>query len=154
MIIFTAQPFQVLSLLLTLKSFDRCLIIAFVVYKQFSELVCLLLLVLSYRMIIELLHVTPGVSYSEFFGLAFTTGIYFVLKDFTIAMGFMIIDSRLLKRHMTHIACIVDWITTISLFVSLGVMYSEQNIYGHNYYGLVAGLLWWKLIYHLKGMVC
>lgn len=126
---------------------------ALVVYTQFSELVCLLLLMLGYRIIIDLLHNSPGESYPEFFGLCFSTGIFFLLKDLFICFGFMTLDIRLIKRHVCHISTMVDWLTTFSHLATLGMMYSDENIVGHNYYGIVAGLLSWKLILHLKGMV-
>ena len=124
-----------------------------VVYEQFSELCCMLILVLTYRIIIELLHNSPGESYPEFFGLAFVTEVFFTIKDVSIVFGFMSLDIRLVKRHMSHISTLVDWLTAISVITTLCVMDAEQTINGYPYLGIVAGLLWWKLLIHLKGMV-
>lgn len=123
------------------------------VYEQFSELICLLMLVLTYRVIIELRHNSPGGDYHEFFGLATCIGVFFALNDLGIIFGFMSFDFRLLKRHMSHISTRVEWLTTISLLTTLGMMYSDESIDGHSYYGIVAGLLWWKLLMQLKSMV-
>lgn len=127
---------------------------AFILYREFHELVCLLILTLTYRMIIEMLLNSPGNSYNEFFGLAFCTGIFFSLKDMGVFLGFASLDARLVKRHMSHISTMIDWLTGLSLLATLGMMYTDQHIYGRNYYGIVVGLLWWKLLLHLKGLVC
>ena len=124
-----------------------------VVYEQFSELVCMLILVLTYRIIIELLHNSPGESYTEFFGLAFATALFFAFKDVSIVFGFMSLDPRLVKRHVVKLSTLIEWLTTISVFTTLWIMNKEQTINGYAYLGIVAGLLWWKLLIHLKGMV-
>lgn len=128
----------------------------FVVYLDFGEVICLLVLICSYRIIIELLYNSPqpvGTSYREFWGLAFTTAVFFTLKDIGIMIGFFSFENGLWKRHITSVSTIVGLFTTISVFVSLGTIYVDENIRGRNFLGLVVGLVWWKLVLHVKGMV-
>ncbi|KAL3794639.1 hypothetical protein HJC23_010067 [Cyclotella cryptica] len=127
----------------------------FVVYLNFSEMICLLVLNCTYRIIIELLYNSSepvGTSYREFWGLAFTTAVFFTLKDIGIMLGFFSFEEHLWRRHLTSVSTIVGMFTMISVFASLGIIYVDENIHGRNFLGLVMGLLWWKLVLHLKGM--
>ncbi|KAL7480283.1 hypothetical protein ACHAW6_005975 [Cyclotella cf. meneghiniana] len=127
----------------------------FVVYLDFGEVICLLVLICSSRIIIELLYNSPqpvGTSYREFWGFAFTTAVFFTLKDIGIMIGFFSFENGLWKRHITSVSTIVGMFTTISVFASIGTIYVDENIRGRNFLGLVVGLVWWKLVLHVKGM--
>ncbi|KAL7482462.1 hypothetical protein ACHAW6_008132 [Cyclotella cf. meneghiniana] len=127
----------------------------FVVYLNFSEMICLLILNCTYRIIVELLYNSSepvGASYREFWGLAFTTAVFFTLKDVGIMLGFFSFDESLWRRHLGSVSTIVGMFTMISVFTSLSIIYVDGNIHGRNFLGLVMGLLWWKLVLHLKGM--
>jgi hypothetical protein len=79
--------------------------------------------------------------------------VFFTLKDIGIMIGFFSFENGLWKRHIRSVTTIVGMFTTISVFASLGTMYVDENIRGHNFLGLVVGLVWWKLVLHVKGMV-
>jgi hypothetical protein len=128
----------------------------FVVYLNFSDMICILVLNCSYRIIIELLYNSServGPSFREFWGLAFTTAAVFILKDIGILLGFFTFEENLWKRHLTSISTIVGMFTMISVFISLCIIYVDENIQGRYFLGLVSGLLWWKVVLQFKGMV-
>lgn len=128
----------------------------FVVYLIFSDMICVLVLNCSYRIIIELLYNSSepvGSSFREFWGLAFTTAVVFILKDIGILLGFFTFEENLWKRHLTSVSTIVGIFTMISIFASLGIIYVDESIQGRYFLGLVSGLLWWKVVLQFKGMV-
>lgn len=127
----------------------------FVVYLKFSEMISLLLLIISYRIIVELLYNSSDSlgTYRGFWGLAMVTTVFFALQDLGVMLAFVSTDAKLWKHQMSSVSYIVSIFTTLSVFVSLSILYVDEEIYGRNFLGIVMGLIWWKFILHIKGMV-
>mmetsp|Transcript_38226 Transcript_38226/g.80420 ORF Transcript_38226/g.80420 Transcript_38226/m.80420 type:complete len:864 (+) Transcript_38226:37-2628(+) len=129
---------------------------AFPVYMTFMELFLLLTLMTSYRIIVELVYAIPSEEflsqYREFWGLALTIAVYFGIRDLFILISLFFTEEKLACRYASNFGNLVGYATTASVIPMLSILYVNSNIEGRNYAGIVSGLLWWKVLLHMKGM--
>ncbi|KAL9186107.1 hypothetical protein ACHAXT_005345 [Thalassiosira profunda] len=126
------------------------------VYLQFMEMFLLLILMTSYRIIVELAYEMPYEDflsqYREYWGLALSIAVYFGLRDLAILASFSSMEEKLAMRYLSGFRNIIGFITTASVITVLSMIYVNSSIDGFNFVGIVAGLLWWTFLLHLKGM--
>lgn len=126
------------------------------VYVMFMEIFQLLLLMTSYRIIVELVYDFPSQEflsqYREFWGLALCSAVMFAIRDLAIMASFSSTEEKLALRYARNFGNMVGYITTACVIIVLSVLFVKPNIVGHNFVGIVAGLLWWKFLLHVKGM--
>jgi len=151
------------------------------VYVMLMELILLLTLITSYRIIVELVYAYPSEeflsNYRDFWGLSFSIAIYFAIRDLDIMVAFASIDGKLVWNYVRGFGNIVvsltdtlsffprppctslketiksqGFATTTSVLTMLSILYVDSNVDGRNYTGIVCGLLWWMFLLHVKGM--
>lgn len=126
------------------------------VYLMFMEGCLLLILMTSYRIIVELVYAFPSEEflsqYRELWGLALSIAAYFASRDLAILVSFMRTEEKLARKYVTGFGNMIGYFTTASVITVLSMMYLNSNVDGHNFVGIVAGLLWWKFLLHVKGM--
>ena len=126
------------------------------VYLEFMEMFILLILMTSYRIIVELVYEMPSEDflsqYRELWGLALSISVYFAMRDMSIMLSFWSTEEKLARRYITGFGNLIGFITIASVISVLSMIYVNSKIEGHNYVGIVAGLLWWKFLIHVKGM--
>ena len=126
------------------------------VYLQFYESFMLLILMTTYRIIVEMVYALPSEEFlsqnRSLWGLGLTISVYFIMRDLIILASFASTEEKLALRYLSGYSNMIGMITMISVIAVLSMLHVNGNIEGHNYIGIVGGLLWWKFLLHIKGM--
>mmetsp|Transcript_1103 Transcript_1103/g.2297 ORF Transcript_1103/g.2297 Transcript_1103/m.2297 type:complete len:938 (-) Transcript_1103:62-2875(-) len=126
------------------------------VYLMFMEMCLLLILMTSYRIIVELVYAFPSEQflsqYRELWGLSLSIAVFFASRDVSIMVSFSTTEEKLALRYARGFGNMIGFLTIASAIIVLSILYVNNNVEGRNYVGIVAGLLWWKFLLHVKGM--
>ena len=126
------------------------------VYVMFLEMFLLLLLMTSYRIIVELVYAIPSEDflsqYRELWGLGLSVAAYFMARDLIIVASFSSTEEKLALKYISGFGNMIGMFTMASVIAVLSKLYVNGNVEGFNYVGIVSGLLWWKFLLHVKGM--
>jgi len=126
------------------------------VYKKFMEMFLLLVLMTSYRIVVELVYAIPEEEflrrYQEFWVLALSIAVYFGIHDVAILFSLAFTEERLVMRYACSFRNMIGYVTCASVIAVLSMLHIKGNVEGRNYVGIVSGLLWWKFLLHVKGM--
>lgn len=108
------------------------------------EMILLLLLMTSYRIVVELVYASPSPEFLSacrpFWGVALSIAVYFVLRDVVIIMSFCSTAEKLVLRWLRGFGNVVGLVATASVIAVLGVLYVDGTVDGRNYVGIVSGL--------------
>ena len=117
----------------------------------------LLILMTTYRIIVfEMVYALPSEEFlsqnRSLWGLGLSISVYFIMRDLIILASFASTEEKLALRYLSGYSNLIGMITMISVIAVLSMLHVNGNIEGHNYIGIVGGLLWWKFLLHIKGM--
>ncbi|KAL7463507.1 hypothetical protein ACHAXS_003867 [Conticribra weissflogii] len=125
------------------------------VYLMFMDMSFLFTLMATYRIIFDLIYDNPPAEYSslypEFWGLSISIAVYFIFHDLAIMVSLASTSNRLWTRYLGF-GNTVGMIAMISALAMLCILYIDGTVADRTYIGLVAGLMWWKLLLQMKGM--
>ncbi|KAL7552296.1 hypothetical protein ACHAWF_018276 [Thalassiosira exigua] len=126
------------------------------VYLMFMECFLLLLLMTTYRIVVELVYQIPIEGflhqYNCLWGLSLSIAVYFAMRDIAVYVSFGGTEEKLARRYATRFGTVIGYVTTASVITVLSILYVNPNVDGRNFVGIVSGLLWWKFLLHIKGM--
>jgi len=126
------------------------------VYLQFMEMFLLLLLMTSYRIIVELVYAFPSEAflsqYREFWYLSLSISCYFIMRDLIIMASFSSTEEKLVLRYLRGFGNTLGLVAMISVLVVLSMLFVNGNVEGFNFTGIVMGMLWLKFLLQVKGM--
>ncbi|KAL7543156.1 hypothetical protein ACHAXR_013255 [Thalassiosira sp. AJA248-18] len=124
------------------------------VYLMFMEIFLLLILMTSYRIIVELVYLQDNFTsqYPEFLWLALTIAVYFACRDIATLISFSGTEENLAWKYASSFSNFIGYVTTASVITVLSMIHINGNVEGRNFVGIVAGLLWWKFLLTVKGM--
>mmetsp|Transcript_1247 Transcript_1247/g.2827 ORF Transcript_1247/g.2827 Transcript_1247/m.2827 type:complete len:755 (+) Transcript_1247:1120-3384(+) len=125
------------------------------VYLMFMDVSFLFTLMATYRIIFDLIYDNPPDEYSsrypEFWGLSISIAVYFIFHDLAIMLSLASTSNRLWTKYLGF-GNTVGMVAMISVLAMLCILYTDGTVANRTYIGIVAGLMWWKLLLQMKGM--